>query len=426
MQRGTHLKSTNGGSTWLPIQNGITGAGAWVTPVAMDPANPQVLYTATTQVYKTTSGGASWTPISPSFTSRMLSTLAVSPANPQVIWAGSEYNGEVRRTTDGGTSWSDVSANLPYAYVTRIAAHPTDANAAVITFSGYGIAHVWKTTDGGASWTAISTGLPDLPCNAIVIDPANPQTMYVGTDLGVYATTNGGTTWTSFSAGMPQVVVDDLALHPATGMLRAATHGRGVWQTATVHPAVAVLAPSGGEAWTTGSAQTIRWATGGLGGNVAIELNRAYPTGSWETLAASTANDGSYALDGERRGDDDGAGARAFAGNTRGHGFSNGNFAISRPQITLLSPVGGESWGVGSAQTITLEPERRQRQRGGADQPRRIRRARGRTLITTAGRRLHLDGDAPGAGNVRVRVYLQADTTIGDTCAQSAYCRTRA
>ena len=237
MQRGTHLKSINGGSTWTPIQSGISGSGAWVTPVVMDPANPNVLYTATTQVYKTTSGGASWTAISPAFTSRMLSTLAVSPVNPQVIWAGSEYNGEVRRTIDGGTSWQAVSTNLPYAYVTRIAAHPTDVNAAVVTFSGYGIAHVWKTTDGGANWTEISTGLPDLPCNAIVIDPANPQTMYAGTDLGVYATTNGGATWTNYSAGMPQVVVDDLALHPATGTLRAATHGRGVWQTPTVTPA---------------------------------------------------------------------------------------------------------------------------------------------------------------------------------------------
>ena len=293
-QRGAHYRSTNGGGSFVSIQSGISGSGAWVTPRVMDPTNSTTLYTGTTMVYKTTNSGSSWTAISSALSSQYISTIAVAPSNPQVIYIGYENNGQVYKTTNGGTSWSGCYTGLPYRYITRAAVHPTDPNTVFVTVSGYGTGHIWKSTDGGSSWTNSGSGVPDIPCNVIVINPNDPNRLYVGTDIGVYASTNGGSSWTDYSSGLPNVVVDDLALHPTTGMLRAATHGRGMWQTATSTPSVTVLSPNGGESWITGSSQTITWGTGGLGGNVAIELNRSYPTGGWETLAASTANDGSW------------------------------------------------------------------------------------------------------------------------------------
>lgn len=56
-------------------------------------------------------------------------------------------------------------------------------------------------------------------------------------------------------------------------------------------PRVTVTSPNGGEAWNTGSPQTIRWTAVGFTGNVNVQINRDYPAGSWETLFANTPND---------------------------------------------------------------------------------------------------------------------------------------
>jgi hypothetical protein len=57
-------------------------------------------------------------------------------------------------------------------------------------------------------------------------------------------------------------------------------------------PSITVSSPNGGESWNIGSSQNITWSSTGVTGNLKIELNRNYPSGSWETIFASTSNDG--------------------------------------------------------------------------------------------------------------------------------------
>jgi hypothetical protein len=417
IQRGTHYKSTNAGGSWSTIQNGISGYGEWVTPVAMDPTNPNVLYTGTTQVYKTANGGASWTAISSSLSSYYISTLAVAPSNQQVIYAGIAGGGLVWKTVDGGTNWTSVSAGLPNRYVTRVAVHPSDPSTVYVTLSGYANAHVWKSTNGGASWTNASTGLPDIPCNALAIDGSSPNTLYLGTDLGVYHSTDGGASWSDYSAGLPNVVIDDLALHPTTGTLRAATHGRGMWETSTGGtPSLTVLTPNGGDTWPIGTAQSVTWGTGGLGGNVLIELNRTYPGGSWEVLASSTPNDGSFSWAV--------SGATTTTARVRitsvetpsANDISNGDFSITPPLLSLLEPNGGETYVLGTVDTIswvvTGTP--------GAvvvQLNRTYPSASWETIATTSGTSTPYTVSGAPSNTVRVRIYLQSNPSVGDTSA---------
>jgi hypothetical protein len=58
------------------------------------------------------------------------------------------------------------------------------------------------------------------------------------------------------------------------------------------NPYVGVSSPNGGESWFVGDPHNITWTSGGVSGNIKIELNRNYPHGSWLTLFASTTNDG--------------------------------------------------------------------------------------------------------------------------------------
>jgi hypothetical protein len=72
--------------------------------------------------------------------------------------------------------------------------------------------------------------LPDTPVNALVIDDMNPDTFYIGTDVGVFRTVDKGKKWTGFSKGLPNCQVYDMRLHSPSGLLRIITHGRGIWQ----------------------------------------------------------------------------------------------------------------------------------------------------------------------------------------------------
>ena len=63
-----------------------------------------------------------------------------------------------------------------------------------------------------------------MPVNTILIDPADPDVLYVGTDLGVWWGTPEGV-WTPYSDGLPVVAVFDLAAEPNSGLLVASTHG---------------------------------------------------------------------------------------------------------------------------------------------------------------------------------------------------------
>src|SRR5204863_514649 len=66
----------------------------------------------------------------------------------------------------------------------------------------------------------------------IVVDPLNPADLFVGTDVGVFRSSNGGASWAAFGQFFPNVVVNHLRIFNSGGqvLLRASTHGRGVWQ----------------------------------------------------------------------------------------------------------------------------------------------------------------------------------------------------
>jgi hypothetical protein len=70
-----------------------------------------------------------------------------------------------------------------------------------------------------------------VPVNALVIDPGAPNTIYAGTDIGVFVTQDGGGNWVPYTTGMPRVTVVDLSFqNVGLRTIRAATHGRGIWE----------------------------------------------------------------------------------------------------------------------------------------------------------------------------------------------------
>ena len=117
--------------------------------------------------------------------------------------------------------------------ITSVYVHPSDANQVFLTFSGFGTSKIYKSTNSGSSWTSIQGNLPDTPVNDLLIFTDNtgyPNTYFAATDVGVFVTENNGTSWFEITAGLPNTVIMHLDYSPLNKMLRAGTHGRGVYE----------------------------------------------------------------------------------------------------------------------------------------------------------------------------------------------------
>lgn len=234
-------RSTDGGFGWAtPSGFNSLDRYNWSTPFVMDPKNHDVVLVGSHRVYKSEDNGQTYTPVSGDLTTNpaasltygTISTLDISPM-ANLYYAGTD-DAKVWRSTDGGYGWTDISAGLPQRWVTRVSADPFDSQVVYVTLSGFSrdetTPHVYRSADRGDTWTSIASNLPDMPANDILVDPADPYTLYLATDTGVWASRNRGASWFPLGTGMPVQTVFDLTLHHASRTLVASTHGRGQWR----------------------------------------------------------------------------------------------------------------------------------------------------------------------------------------------------
>ncbi|HEX8000642.1 MAG TPA: hypothetical protein VF528_19840 [Pyrinomonadaceae bacterium] len=243
-------RSTQAGKfgTWMNVAAGIAGSGLFYPPMALDETNSNNVAFGTDRINLDPAQGASGWPTKVTLPSINGSVSAIHYTNSNMIYVGTS-TGRVYRLTKSGATWTATAihaAPLPVGpFITDLASVPGSPDTVIVVMSGFGTGHVWRgvvPAAGAATWTNISgsgaSAIPDIPANALVIDPAIPNTFYVATDVAIYRTTNGGTSWTQFSQGLPNCAVFDMRLHSPTRLLRAGTHGRGIWERKLDVPSV--------------------------------------------------------------------------------------------------------------------------------------------------------------------------------------------
>lgn len=241
-------RSENGGQSFQAVTFGINESSnnfLFINPFLMDPGTPQRLWTGGRFMWRTDDAAASWAQANSGVLGGTVSSIAIAEADSNYVLAGtgrrfpSDVGGFIHRTNIGSTS--NAATEWPAAqprtgFVSWLAFDPNNANVAYAAYSTFGGTHVWKSTDAGASWAGIDgagdTGIPDVPVHAIAVDSSNSQTLYVGTDIGVFVSLDGGATWARENTGFANVVVESLAIGSVGSNLNlfAFTHGRGAWR----------------------------------------------------------------------------------------------------------------------------------------------------------------------------------------------------
>ena len=175
--------------------------------------------------------GADWTQVetSPRYTeesghklNRIWQIVAGHPSQPGTLYAGVDQAG-LFRSRDGGNTWEEVTGLTQHPTraewapgngglcLHTILIDPTNADRMWIGISAVG---AFRTDDGGETWKVCNFGLPQVATGVqnndvgrcvhkLVLDPADPNTLYCQFHGGVYKSTDAADSWQAIESGLP-------------------------------------------------------------------------------------------------------------------------------------------------------------------------------------------------------------------------------
>jgi len=229
------FRSFNSGQSFVFVGPPQGDTFIFISPFVVDPNRRETLWLGGgKRLWRNRFGPEGWQPASISTPFGSISAVAVARGGTGHFLFG---------TTEGAIHRADTleipaaNTNWPFTrprtgWVSSIEFDPVNSNTAYATYAGFGGVHVWKTSDGGATWSPLDGSgegaLPDIPAHSIA---ASGNTLYLGTDLGIFVSIDGGATWAA-ERSFPRAITEAVFLHPTprgTGLF-AFTHGRGAWR----------------------------------------------------------------------------------------------------------------------------------------------------------------------------------------------------
>ncbi len=244
------LAVSNDGGVNFTRSGAIRTGGPFVTRFANAKNNADVVYAmnGSAGIYKTSDFGQNWKTNSiPYVLSSAAGDVAVSTANPAIVWAG-KAGGNLRGTdlplfvsTDEGETFTAVyPKHTGLAFISGLETHSTDPNTAYMLMSVRGHSKIMRTEDLGQTWEDITgfagdgspstNGFPDVPAYSVLSIP-NTDVLWAGTEIGIFQSLDNGDTWEYLDENIPAVSVWDMKI--VNDEIVISTYGRGLW-TASV------------------------------------------------------------------------------------------------------------------------------------------------------------------------------------------------
>jgi photosystem II stability/assembly factor-like uncharacterized protein len=230
-----------------------------VSPMAVSPHDPEVLYYGSQYLHRTRDKGVTWEKISPDLTANQdccqgasgepitrdvtgeefystLYAITESPLEKGVIWTGAN-DGPFHVTRDNGKTWSNVTPKgmEPGGRVQFIEASPHRKGSAYYAAYRYLLGdykpYIYRTDDYGKTWKLLTdgtNGIPaDTPTRVVREDPDREGLLYAGTEFGMYISFDNGAHWQPFQLNLPNVPITDIKVHRRD--LVVSTQGRAFW-----------------------------------------------------------------------------------------------------------------------------------------------------------------------------------------------------
>jgi photosystem II stability/assembly factor-like uncharacterized protein len=200
-------KTTDGGRTWRVIKNGIIDDSD-IFAVDLDPRNPDhIIASACSGIYETRNAGENWRKVQgiPS-QSRRTRAILQHPSLSGIVFAGTTEG--FWRSTNGGDSWMLTTSKQ--LEINSIAVHPRNPDTIYIGTNNYG---VMVSHDGGKSFAPTNGGYSGRFANSIVPDRERPDRIYastINTATGggfFFVSSDGGMTWQPSMRNMPNRLI---------------------------------------------------------------------------------------------------------------------------------------------------------------------------------------------------------------------------
>ena len=186
-----------------------------IVVIALHPKNPDIIYVATNDyIFKTRDGGQTWENLSKGMTHSRVISMAVDPAYPATVYAGTKGDA-VFKSYDGGQRWVSLRAGLEDVTITSVVNQflfePGD-NTHLFAATTMG---VFESLNAGEQWQKRMDGMKEvLMVVTIAQDQARPTILYAGTSGGVYKSVNRAAKWEKVNNGLvpPEVLKSSRAL----------------------------------------------------------------------------------------------------------------------------------------------------------------------------------------------------------------------
>lgn len=180
--------------SWKQASSGLAAAN--ILALAINPAQPLILYagTATVGLFRSSDGAASWTAVSGGMTATKIWSLAIDPKSPTTVYAAT--NAGLFKTTDDATTWKAVGGAT--GGFLSLAIDPETPSTVYAGTAG----QILKSVDGAASCQRATTGPMVQAVWALAIDPKTPSTLYMGAQVGMFKSTDGGLSCMASSTGL--------------------------------------------------------------------------------------------------------------------------------------------------------------------------------------------------------------------------------
>ncbi len=280
-------------------------------------------------VFKTTNGGDNWIRQNLGLTNPMPQIFSVDTLIAYIAVHG----GSVLKTTNGGASWAQiwpgVSSNLTCLYF-------FNANDGWV--AGYD-GKIIKTTDGGNTWT-IFPSITAETYTSIYFTDVNHGVLG-GTNGKLTITTNGGQTWVDKSPGTSDWFfgVDFVSLTTGFTVGGFTEQDQAIYKTTNAGATwVRKTTPSNKFLISVCHTDTLNIWGSGYKGEVMHSMDGGE---TWVSFNSNVTSDLDWiSMSPQNRGFSVGANGTVLR-------------LINKPSLTLLSPIGGEGWLIGSSYQIT-------------------------------------------------------------------------